>query len=91
MPRIFRPLSDNILINPIPLEQTTQSGILYLYNEPHKVQKGVVVAMGPGIKGLPREVRVDDLVLFPVNSGLKMKLNDHEYIVISEQQLIAVL
>ena len=91
MTRIFRPLADNILVNPIPLKSVTDSGVVFLFNESHKVQRGIVLSMGPGTKGITREIRIGDMILFPFNGGLNVKMNNHEYVIISEQKLIAVI
>jgi len=91
MENLFRPLGDNLLINPISLEKTTSAGVSYLYNEQHKVQRGVVVSIGLGIKKLGKDIHNGDMVLFPVNGGLAVKLNDHNFIIISQQKLIAII
>ncbi len=91
----FRPLHDNVLIKVIEKEGRTKSGIFIPDTAQEKSKMGKVVAVGKGSmkKGvlIPLEVEVGQNVLFSSYSDTKVKLEDEEYLVLSESSILAVL
>jgi len=89
----IKPLSDHMIIE----ENTTKSGIVLPDTaEKEKPQKGKIIAVGPGKineKGerIPMEVKVGDVVLFQKYSPSEIKIDDKEYLVAREDDIIAIV
>ena len=92
----FRPLHDRIVIRRIDAETKTASGIIIPDNAKEKPQQGEVVAAGPGrrdesAKLIPVDVKVHDRVLFGKWSGTDVKIDDVEYLIMNESDIMGVL
>jgi chaperonin GroES len=92
----FRPLHDRIVIKRIDAEAKTASGIIIPDNAKEKPQQGAVVAAGPGRRDesgklIPVDVKVHDRVLFGKWSGTDVKIDDVEYLIINESDIMGVL
>ena len=92
------PLADRVLIkeiNETQAETKTKSGIIIPVNanEDKGAKKGEVVAVGPGHhdhgKLMPVSVKPGDMVLF--SWGDKIKIDNEEYYIIRENEIIAVI
>jgi chaperonin GroES len=84
------------VVKPIQKEEVTKSGIVLPDTAKEKPQRGQVVAVGPGRltddgKRLPMEVKVGDEVLFAKYAGTELKIDDEEYLILSEKDILAVL
>ena len=93
----IKPLSDHILIEPIKEEEKTKSGILLPETaEKEKPEQGLVIAVGPGKKNksgglIPMEVKPGDKVLFTKYSPNEIKVEDKEYLIAKEEDILAIL
>ena len=93
----FKPLFNNIFIEPIEEDQTTKSGIVIPDTaEKEKPIRGKIVAVGPGKlteKGerLPMSVKVGDIVLFKKYGLDEIKVDDKEYLVGNEEDILAII
>jgi chaperonin GroES len=92
----IRPLGDRVVVKPIQKEEVTKSGIVLPDTAKERPQRGQVVAVGPGRltddgKRLPMEVKVGDEVLFAKYAGTELKIDDEEYLILSEKDILAVL
>jgi chaperonin GroES len=93
----IRPLSDHILIEPLPQEEKTKSGILLPETaEKERPEQGKVIAVGPGRKTasgkiIPLEVKVGDKVLFTKYGPNEVKVEDKEYLIAKEEDILAIL
>lgn len=91
----IRPLSDRVLIKRLEAEETTKSGILLSAAAKEKPQEAEVVAVGPGKvedgKEIKMEVKVGDIVLFSKYSGNEIKYEGTEYIILKQDELLAVI
>ncbi len=93
----IKPLSNNIVIEAIEEEEKTESGIFLPETaEKERPQKGKVIAIGSGKlneKGerIPLEVKVGDIVFFQEYGPNKFKIDDKEYLVAKEDDIIAVI
>jgi chaperonin GroES len=92
----IRPLGDRVVVKQIQKEEVTKSGIVLPDTAKEKPQRGQVVAVGPGRltddgKRLPMEVKVGDEVLFAKYAGTELKIDDEEYLILSEKDILAVL
>ena len=93
----IKPLSNHILIEPIKEEEKTKSGILLPETaEKERPEQGVVVAVGPGKKNskgevIKLEVKEGDKVLFTKYGPAEIKVEDKEYLIAKEEDILAIL
>jgi chaperonin GroES len=93
----IKPLSDYILIEPLKEEEKTKSGIILPQTaDKEQPQEGKVVAAGPGkqLKSgakLPMEVKVGDRVLFRKYGPDEIKVDDKEYLIAKQEDILAIL
>ena len=93
----IRPLSDHILIEPIKQEEKTKGGILLPETaDKEKPEQGKVVAVGPGKKNdkgfvIPLEVQAGQMVLFTKYGPNEIKVDDKEYLIAREEDILAVI
>lgn len=92
-----RPLHDRVLIERLEEEeQKTSGGIIIPDTAKEKPQRGKVVAVGDGAyndKGerTKLDVQVGDLVLFGKYSGNDIKIDNKEYLIVRESEVLAIL
>ena len=92
----LRPLGDRVVIQPTPREEMTKSGIVLPDTAKEKPQEGKIIAAGPGRltdegKREPMDVKEGDKVLYAKYAGTEVKLEDDEYLILSEKDILAVL
>jgi chaperonin GroES len=87
----IRPLSDRVLIEPAPAEETTASGIIIPDTAQEKPQRGVVVAVGPGKPDEPTTVKVGDAVLYGKYSGTDLQVEGKDYMIMRESDILAIV
>jgi chaperonin GroES len=92
----LRPLGDRVVVKPLQREEVTKSGIVLPDTAKEKPQEGEVVAVGPGRvtdggERIAMEVKEGDRVLFAKYAGTEFKLDDQEYLIFSERDILAVL
>jgi len=93
----IKPLSDHILIEPIKEEEKTKSGILLPESaEKEKPEQGLVVAVGPGKKTedgkiIPVDIRPGQKVLFTKYGPNEIKVEDKEYLIAREEDILAII
>ena len=94
---MLKPLADHIIVEAIVKEEKTSSGI-YLPDTAakEKPQTGKVIAVGKGkvLKNGTRvepEVKVGEVVVFAKYSGTEVKVDEKEYLILSERDILAVL
>lgn len=88
----IRPLADRVLIEPISVEEKTESGIILPDTaSKEKPEQGKVVAVGPGKKGKALEIKKGDIVLFTKYGPNEIKINNKEYLIAKEEDILAVL
>jgi len=84
----IKPLSDHILIEPIREEEKTKTGIILPETaEKEKPEQGQVVAVGEKCK----EVKPGDKVIFRKYDPDPIKVEDKEYLIAKEEQILAIL
>ena len=91
-----KPLSDRVLVKPLEEEEQVRGGIIIPDTAREKPQRGEVVAVGPGKtteegKTLPLHVKVGEQVLYGKYAGTEVKLDDVDYLIMSESDILAVL
>ncbi|MGB2695915.1 MAG: co-chaperone GroES [Dehalococcoidia bacterium] len=87
------PLADRLVIRPVVQEEVLSSGIVIPDTAKEKPQQGEVIAAGPGRldeggKRIALEVAVGDRVLYKKYSGQEIKLDQDEFIVLSEGDVL---
>lgn len=91
------PLSDHILIEAIKQEERTKTGILLPETaEKERPEQGRVIATGPGRKTssgkiVPMDVKAGDKVLFTKYGPNEIKVDDKEYLIAKEEDILAIL
>jgi chaperonin GroES len=91
-----RPLHDRILIKRIDEKETVKGGIIIPDTAKEKPQEAEVIAVGKGKKTedgkvIPLDVKAGDRILFGKYSGTEIKVDDHEYLIIREDEVLGVL
>ncbi len=85
------PLGDRVVLKQLVAEETTKSGIVLPGQNKEKPQQAKVVAVGPGTEDVKMEVKVNDEVIFSKYSGTEVKLDDEEYIICKQSDILAVI
>lgn len=91
----IRPLADRVVIKMVEKEETTRSGIVLPESAQEKPQVAEVVAVGPGAtvdgKKEPMELKVGDKVLTSKYAGTEFKIEDEEYTILKQSDVLAVV
>jgi len=92
----LQPLADRIVVKPLAQEEKTKSGIVLPDTAKEKPQKGEVLAVGPGRMTedgtrLPMEVKVGDKVIYSKYAGTEVKIDDEEYLILKETDVLAIV
>ena len=91
-----RPLHDRVLIKRIEEQETVKGGIIIPDTAKEKSQEGEVISVGTG-KTLengsivPLEVKEGDRILFGKYSGTDIRLQDQDYLILREDEIVGVL
>ncbi len=89
------PLGDRVVLKQLVAEATTKSGIVLPGQEKEKPQQAEVIAVGPGGmvdgKEVKMEVNVGDNVIYSKYSGTEVKLDDEEYVIVRQNDILAVI
>ena len=85
------PLGDRVVLKQLVAEETTKSGIVLPGQNKEKPQQAEVIAVGPGTEEVKMEVAVGDLVIYSKYSGTDVKVDDVEYIIVKQDDILAVL
>lgn len=88
---MLKPLADRVLIEPMPAEEKTASGIIIPDTAKEKPLQGTVVAVGPGKKDEPMTVKVKDKVLYGQYSGTEIKLEGKTYLIMREADVYGII
>ncbi|MGX1023909.1 co-chaperone GroES [Flavobacterium sp. CS20] len=87
----IQPLSDRVLVEPQEAETKTASGIIIPDSAKEKPQQGKVVAVGKGKKDHDMTVKVGDTVLYGKYSGTELKLDGEDYLMMREDDILAIV
>ena len=92
----LRPLGDRVVIEPIPREDMTKSGIVLPDTAKEKPQEGKVVAVGPGKtlddgKREAIDVKTGDKVLYAKYAGTEFKLDGEDLLIVSQKDILAIV
>lgn len=93
----IKPLADYVVIEPISREEKTKTGILVPTTvEKEKPEQGKIIAVGLGRKTdsgdiISPEVKPGDIVLFTKYGPNEVKVNDKNYLIAKEEDILAIL
>ena len=79
------PLGDRLVLKQIVAEETTKSGIVLPGQSKEKPQEAEIVAAGPDV------LKEGDTVIYSKYAGNTVKVDEEEYIIVKEEDVLAVL
>jgi len=89
------PLADRVVLKQLVAEETTKSGIVLPGQAKEKPQQAEVIAVGPGGmvdgKEVKMQVKVGDRVIYSKYAGTEVKLDDEEYIIVKQNDIVAIV
>lgn len=91
----IKPLADRVVLKAVEVEETTKSGIILAASAQEKPQVAEVVAVGPGgvVEGkeVTMYVKPGDKVITSKYSGTEVKMDDVEYTIVRQADILAVV
>ena len=92
----IQPLGDRLIIKAVEPKEVKKSGIIIPETAKEKPQEGEVMAVGKGKlteegKLIPMEVKTGDIVLYGKYSGTEIKINDEEYLIMREEDVLGIV
>ena len=92
----IRPLHDRILVERLEEKEAKKGGIIIPDTAKEKPQEGKVIAVGNGKvtdegTKIPLDVKAGDKILFGKYSGSEVKIDDKEYLIMREDDVLAIL
>jgi len=90
----IHPLGERILVKPTAREEVSRGGIVLPDTIKEKPQEGEVVAVGEGKRNdkgdrIPMDIKVGDIVIYAKYGGTEIKLEDDDYIILRESDILA--
>ena len=89
------PLGDRVVLKQVVAEETTKSGIVIPGQSKEKPQQAKVVAVGPGGmvngKEIAMAVKVGQTVIYSKYAGTTVELDDTEYIIMKQEDILAIV
>jgi len=86
-----KPLSDRVLILPNPAEEKTAGGLFIPDTAKEKPLAGKVVAVGPGTSEIKMEVKEGDQVLYGKYAGQEINIDGTDYLIMKQQDILAII
>ncbi len=92
----LKPLGDRVLVKRLEQEEVTKGGIIIPDSAKEKPMKGEIIAVGPGKIGedgkhVPMHVAQGNLVLFNKYAGTEIKVDDEDFLVMREDDILAII
>ncbi len=92
----IQPLGDRVLIEPQQEGEVKKGGIIIPDSAKEKPMQGKVIAVGPGKRDddgklVPMNVKKGDQVLLPKYGGTEVKIDDVEYQIVREEDILGVI
>ncbi len=92
---LLKPLGDRVVVKVSDAEEKTKGGIIIPDTAKERPQEGEVVAVGPGRvldngQRVPLDVKAGDKVIFSKYGGTEIKVDDVEYLIVRESDLLAI-
>ena len=91
-----RPLHDRVIVKRVEEKEVVQGGIIIPDSAKEKPMEGEVIAAGPGKimedgKRAAMDVKAGDRILFGKYSGTEIKIDSKEYVIMREDEILAVI
>jgi chaperonin GroES len=91
-----RPLHDRVLLKRLEEKEVVKGGIIIPDTAKEKPMEGEVISVGPGKmmedgKRTAMDVKAGDRVLFGKYAGTEIKIDDEDYVIMREEEILAVL
>lgn len=96
-PAAIRPLHDKVLVRRDEAQSKTESGIFLPESGKEKPKTGVIEAVGTGAlntdtgERIPLTLKKGDKVIFTSYAGTEVKIDNTEYLMMSEEDILAVI
>jgi chaperonin GroES len=92
----IKPLGDRVLVEPLEEKEQKKGGIIIPDTAKEKPQEGKVIAVGTGKRDdegkiIPFNVKKGDRVLMPKYGGTEIKIDDKEYQIVSEGDILGII
>jgi len=93
---VIRPLGERVVVKPLPSEEKTKGGIVLPDTAKEKPQEGEVIAVGSGKiletgQRVPIDLKPGDRILFSKYAGNEVKIDDVEYLIMREADILGVI
>ena len=92
----IQPLGDRVIVKPLEAKEVRKGGIIIPETVKEKPQEGEIVAAGKGKttdegKLVAMELKIGDKVLYGKYSGTEIKINDEEYLIMKEEDVLGII
>jgi len=91
----IQPLGDRVIVKALEVKEVMKSGIIIPETVKEKPQEGEIIAAGKGKmedgKLIAMELKVGDKVLYGKYSGTEIKINDEEYLIMREEDVLGII
>ena len=92
----IQPLGDRVIVKPLEAKEVRKGGIIIPETVKEKPQEGEIIAAGKGKtaedgKLIAMELKVGDKVLYGKYSGTEIKINDEEYLIMREEDVLGII
>jgi chaperonin GroES len=93
---MIRPLGEKVLVKPAESKEIKKGGIIIPDTAKEKPQEGEIIAVGTGKrtedgKVIALDVKVGDKILFGKYSGTEVKIDDIEYLIMSQDDILGII
>ena len=87
----IRPLADRVLVKPAAAEEKTIGGIIIPDSAKEKPLKGEVLAVGNGTKDEDMVLKPGDTVLYGKYAGTELELDGEKYLIMRQNDVLAII
>ena len=92
----IQPLGDRVIVKPLEAKEVRKGGIIIPETVKEKPQEGEIIAAGKGKttedgKLIAMELKTGDKVLYGKYSGTEIKINDEDYIIMREEDVLGII
>jgi chaperonin GroES len=87
----IKPLADRVVVQPQEAETKTASGLYIPDTAKEKPQRGKIVAVGSGKKDEPMELKEGDMVLYGKYAGTEINVDNEEYLIMRQSDVLAII
>jgi chaperonin GroES len=87
----IKPLGARVVIKKMEAEEKTEAGLLLSGSAKEKPQQAEVLAVGPGTKDEPMELKVGDTVIYGKYAGTEVSVEGKDYLIMKQSDVLAIL